>query len=47
MADKFTCPHWRPGQRCKPYFETQTGRRLAIAVVGASLAIATPGVELY
>ena len=45
MAEKFVCPHWQPGQRCKPYFYEHWGRRLALAILGASIAIATPAVN--
>jgi hypothetical protein len=45
VAERFACPHWLPGQRCKPYFYDHWGRRLVLAIVGASIAVATPAVN--
>lgn len=45
VAEQFVCPHWVPGQRCKPYFYEHWRGRLALAVVGASIALATPALN--
>jgi hypothetical protein len=45
LTQKFVCPHWLPGQRCKPYFYEHIGRRLFLAIVGATIAVATPALN--
>lgn len=44
-TEPFKCPHWQPGQRCKPYFYEHWRARLALAVFGASVAVASPGLN--
>jgi hypothetical protein len=38
----FSCPHWRPGQACRPYFTTHWAARLLVVAVGVVLALMTP-----
>jgi hypothetical protein len=45
VAEKFVCPHWVTGQKCKPYFPGHWFGRLVLAGVGASIAIAAPAVN--
>lgn len=42
---KFICPHWLPGQGCRPYFRVHWGARLFVAILGAALALATPALN--
>lgn len=46
----FTCPHWREGQRCKPYFVTSWLHhglaRFIFALLGVLIALTVPLITL-
>lgn len=42
----FVCPHWRPGEECRPYFKVHWTLRALCTLVGTSIAMATPVVNI-
>jgi uncharacterized membrane protein HdeD (DUF308 family) len=43
---KFVCPHWRPGEECKPFIKIHWTARAALVLGGTAIALAPPMLNL-